>query len=269
MSQRERSPRPLRVLLVLFFCAGIATLGLLGGGEQRSADALLGRDPLAGYYPPEMPRYPRVQEVPAGGRGEVAGSRLRMSTFTTTDEPDRVADFYVRFWRARGLWVRSDVTHRGGTVAAVDGARGRVLQVLISTPPGGAAATLVMPSVGDAPGRGRAVAPRPLPVALFPRSEQVLDSTTDGRDALARTVLSINAGTREQNVAHYRQALRQAGYEEEVARPSAQQQAALRALDARTTMLVFRHPKGPEATVAIAALDARRTRVHLALIGAP
>lgn len=114
MSQRERSPRPLRVLLVLFFCAGIATLGLLGGGEQRSADALLGRDPLAGYYPPEMPRYPRVQEVPAGGRGEVAGSRLRMSTFTTTDEPDRVADFYVRFWRARGLWCAAMSRTAGG-----------------------------------------------------------------------------------------------------------------------------------------------------------
>ncbi|MBK8479813.1 MAG: hypothetical protein IPL40_01340 [Proteobacteria bacterium] len=264
-----RRARPLRVLLALFFCAGIAGLGLLSGGEPPLADAVLGRDPLAGYYPPEMPRYPQVQEVPTGARGEVEGARLRMSYFQTTDEPDRVADFYARFWRARGLWVRSDVTHRGGTVAAVDGAHGRVLQVMISTGAGGAGATLVMPSVGDAPGRERSGSPRALPIALFPRSEQVLDSTTDGRDALARTVLSLNAGTLEENVAHYRRALRQAGYTEDVARPGAEQRAALQALDAQTAMLVFRHAEGREATVTITVLEPQRTRVHLALIGAP
>lgn len=263
--RRERRPggRPrasvaARTLLVLFLCSGIAALGLLAGGEHRSATARLGRDPMAGYYGPDMPRYPGAEELPAGPSTRVGGSSVRMSYFSSEDEPAKVARFYSNFWQERRLFLRHDVTHLGGVVSAVD-PRGTIYQALITVQGN---RTIVFPSVTTSPLRAMEAGKEPPPVPLYPESKAVMALTTAEGVAQARIHLSVNDGDLEANVAHYSRELRAAGY----APQASQQQPAAQSPEQR--ILVY-HKDGREVTVSLSALGKQRTRVHLTDVGAP
>jgi len=265
-SRRRVSRGPLvRTLLVAYFCAGIATLGLLSGGEHPQARARREADPMRGYYPAGMPRYPDVRELPSGADTSMGRARGRMSYFSTRDDVDRVADFYGRFWRERGFWVRDDVTHRGGVVSAVDGEHHRVYQVLIARQGG---YCQVFPSILDDPLQATQPAAQPPPIALFPRSEVVLNLATSADDKRARSLLSVNEGTVQENVAHYRSVLQAAGYEEELSNERAARSGKLpNKAQQSLQMLVFRKEStGDEATVSIARAEAGQTRVHLMMV---
>lgn len=251
---RNRGNLP-RVLLVLFFCAGIAMLGLLGGGEHRAANARLESDPMLGYFPEGMPRYPRAQEVPAGKNSQIGGAHVRMAYFDTEDGPARVASFYAGHWRARRFYVRDDVTHRGGVVSAVDGQQGRVYQALIMVRKG---RTVVFPSVTTSPTRAMESLDEPSPVPLFPESKAIINlGSKEGRMG-ARVILSVNDGGLEPNLAHYRRVLREAGYE-----PDSKKDQPI---DNEHRVLLYRK-EGGEVTVNLSALGGKRVRVHIMVVG--
>jgi len=244
-----------RTLLVLFFCAGIATLGLLTGGQHRLARARLEQDPMVGYYPEGMPRYPRVQEVPAGNNSQVGGSTVRMSFFTTEDEPSRVAEYFGRAWRARHFFVRDDVTHVGGVVSAIDVKYRRVYQILVTVSNGH---TTVFPSVTTSPSQAMASLHEPSPIPLFPESRAVINLGSKEGDTAARVILSINDGGLEPNLAHYRRVLQEAGYRPESTRT--------RPLDENHRILLYRK-QGGEITVNLNAMGGKRVRVHIMVVG--
>lgn len=245
-----------RAALILFFCTGIAFLGLLTDGEYPTATARQGGDPMAGYFGQDMPRYPGTQELPAGPNSLVGGTRVRMSTFSTDDDPVRVARFYQHFWQARQLFVTSDVTHMGGVVSAVDTSGGRVYQALIVVQGG---RTVVFPSLTEAPLRADAPTAGPAVVPLFPGSSAVIHLGADEGTSAARIVLSMNDGTLAENLAHYERELRAAGYEREVHKQPDE-------LGPLHRVLVFRK-EGSEVTVNLTSLGEKRTRVHLMEVG--
>jgi len=257
----QRRSRAGRILLVLFCCAGIAGLGLLTGGDHPVANALRHRDPMAGYYGPNMPRYANVQEVPVGRDTRVGGSRVRMSRFITRDDPAEVADFYARFWRRRGLWVRDDLTHRGGTISAVDPEHGTILQVLLVV--GSEGTTNVFPSVTDGPGQAMDRSAAGPPVPLFPDSRVVMNVSTVVHSNRARTLLSRNNGTLEQNVAHYRKVLSSGGFTEDLSRRAT---SGDETPDGAPRMLVYRGRGGEEVTVNISATAGKQSRVYIVLV---
>lgn len=246
-----------RVLLLLFFCAGVAGLGLFTGGEHRIANAK--RDPLAGYYPPDMPRYPEAREIPAGVT-RVGASPLAMSYFESLHDPGRIADYYANFWRGRRFWVNSDVTHRGGVVAAVDPQHGRIYQLLLQVQ---GKKTLVFPSVNSAP-LATLSSGAPSPVPLFRDSKVLTNTVTKAGANGAQVVLSTNGGTLEENRAHYRAELSRAQYREERRVPSAQKLPGALAQN----VLIYRNAEGAEVTIMLTALDDKRTRVHLTKVAA-
>lgn len=250
-----------RVLLVLFFATAIAALGLLTGGEHPEAGAGRRHDPMRDYYPSAMPSYPEARELPIGSDTRAGGSTTRMSQFKTKDTPGQVADFYKQFWTRRGMWVREDVTHKGGYVSAVDPSGGHVYQILIKVEAGGR--TEVFPSVTDAPLKALDSKNGPVPVELYEGSEVLMNLSTEAGLHEARTILSVNQGSVAQNLAHYRAALAAAGYREDATSLRAAKQLKERA----PQMLVYEKASGGEITVSITALDARRTRVHLMQIG--
>lgn len=254
--------RPGRTLLVLFFAAGIAGLGLLTGGEHPEADALQRRDPMDGYYTSAMPRYPEVQELPAGADTRVGTATTRMSHFSTKDDPAKVADFYEQFWGARGMWVREDVTHKGGYVSAVDPSGGYVYQVVMTAESDGI--TQVYPSSTASPLGALETRDDPVPLQLFEGSEVLMNMTTKAGPHDARTVLTINHGTVDENMAYYRSALAAAGYTEDKNSASLAKKFPRRS----SGMLVYQDAQGTELTVSVTPLDKERTRVHLMQIGA-
>ena len=112
----RRRQRPGRTLLVLFFATGIAGLGLLSGGEQREADAVRQRDPMAGYFDGAMPRYPDVKEAPAGPDTRIGGASTRMSHFVTGDDPAKIRDAIENtreFVGLSGIYNMSPDDHNG------------------------------------------------------------------------------------------------------------------------------------------------------------
>jgi hypothetical protein len=257
-SRRQgRSGATARTLLVLFLCAGIALLGLLAGGEHRTARARLEKNPMVGYYPEGMPHYPRVRELPAGGSTKVGRSRVRMSYFTTEDEPDKVAAFYARFWRTRRFFVRDDVTHVGGVVSAVDAHKGRVYQALITVR---GKRTMVFPSVTTSPTRAMESLDREAPVPLYPESRAVIHLGASEGKTGARVVLSVNDGGLAANLDHYRRVLRSAGYRPENRKND-------KPLGDGHHILVYRK-EGGEITVNLTAMGEERVRVHIMYVGA-
>jgi hypothetical protein len=257
-SMRRPASVPARTLVVLFLCAGIAVLGLLGGGEHKSATARGGRDPMAGYYGADMPRYPGAEELPAGRESQVGNAVMRMSYFDTEDDPAKVARFYANYWRERRLFVRHDVTHKGGVVSAVGGGGATIHQALLVVQGG---RTLVFPSVTRSPLRAMEGDKEPPPVPLYPESKRVITMGSNEGGARARVFLSLNDGDLEANVVHYGRELRSAGFAPETTKQSEGAGSTQR-------ILVFRRD-GHEVTVSLTALDARRTRVHLMEVGAP
>lgn len=252
--RREDRRTGARTVLVLFFCAGIALLGLLAGGEHRAATARLGRNPMVGYYPKGMPHYPRVQELPAGRDTRVGGSQVRMSYFTTEDDPAKVAEFYGERWRQKRYHVRDDVTHVGGVVSAVDAENGRIYQVLITVKQG---RTVVFPSMTVAPGAAMDQPKQPPPVPLFPESTAVVHLASTEGSVRSRVILSVNDGGLEANVGHYERALRAAGY-----RPESSEQ---KPLGPEHRVLLYRK-EGSEVTINLSAMSAKRVRVHMMVV---
>ncbi len=254
---RMRARRPGRLFVVLFICAGLAYLGVITGDDYRSARAR--RDPMVGFYPPDMPRYPAAQEV-AAGRTRVGRLPLRMSYFSTKHEPQRVGDYYAAFWRKHGFWVNSDVTHIGGVVAAVDAHKGHVYQVLLRRQ---GKSTLVFPSVNTAPmsslRRGDA-----LPLRLFKDSKILANTVTRAGRQGAQILLSTNAGTLEENRQYYRAELGRGGFREERVSDEARKKIPA---TLRENILVYRNAGGGELTLVLSKLDDAHTRVHLTTIG--
>lgn len=251
-----------RTALVLFFCAGIAGFGLLTGGEHPQATAVHKRDPMKGYYPAAMPRYPDVDEQPMGSTEMGGSGETLMSHFVTRDEPDRVADFYLRAWRRHGLWARDDITHRGGVVSAVDAPNGRIYQVLIDAR--SKDATHVFPSSNAMPSQIGRSDGADLAVSLYPGSEVLMDLKSTAGPHQARTVMSTSEATVAENVAHYRSALAASGYREDLSNQHVAQRVGG---DASQRVLVYRSKQGAEITVNISKLDKARTRVHIMTVG--
>jgi len=245
-----------RTLTVLFFCAGIAFLGLLGGGDYPEAVARRTLDPMVGYYGQDMPRYPGVRELPAGPNNAVGGAAVRMSFFTTEDEPDKVARFFEDAWRTRRLYVTSDVTHMGGVVSAVDASGGKVYQALLSRR---GEETMVFPSVTSSPLAASTDSPDPPVAALFPGSTSLLTLGSAEAGHKSRVSMSVNDGTMDENLAHYRSALAAAGYLREVGKQP-------KNLHPGHRILVYRK-EGSEVTVNLTALSEKRTKVHMAEVG--
>lgn len=251
-----------RTLLVLFFASGIAGLGLLSGGEHPEADAVARRDPMRGYYGSEMPRYPNVQEAPAGPDTRIGGAQMRMSHFVTSDDPAKVAAFYERHWRNRGMWIKDDVTHKGGFVTAVEPSGGRAYQILMTADSEGR--TRVYPSSTNTPMKALESRDDVVPVELYEGSKVLLNFTTKAGLHTARTVLSVNYGTVEENLSHYRAVLVGAGYGEDLSNAKAREDVRV---EGAPQMLVYHNKDGAELTVTISALDGERTRVHMIQIG--
>jgi len=260
---RSRSSVPLlrallRVPLVLFFCAGIAFLGLLAGGEHRLAGARGGGDPMAGFFSAGMPRYPGAEEIPAGGANRVGSSRMKMATFVSEDEPSKVAGYYAAAWRARRFYVREDVTHRGGFVSAIDAEARLVYQVLLQLE---GRRTVVFTSETALPaGAGRADEPPSLPLPPESRVLLTLGSQENAREA--RMHLSTNEAGLPANLHHFQREARAAGWQLE-GRPAADQ---LDRLDRGHQMLIFRRADR-ELTVDLSVVSGKRVRVHLLEVG--
>jgi hypothetical protein len=262
MSHKQRTSKTGshgRVFVVLFLCAGIAFLGLLAGGEHKEATAWR-QNPMAGFWQgKQMPRYPGAREAPAGASSNVGGAQVKMSFLTTEDDPDKVARFYRRYWRARRFFVRDDVTHVGGVVSAVDVEGGQIYQALIMAQKG---RTMVFPSVTHSPlaAMETSGAAQQAPVLLFPESRAVINLGSKEADTAAKVSLSVNDGGLELNEQHYRRELRARGYKEEInKRPK---------LPEGQRVLLYR--KGSrEVTVNITALDKKhkRVRVHIMAVG--
>jgi hypothetical protein len=255
----------LRVLVVLFFCAGIAFLGLLAGGEHRLAVATRGEDPMAGYYGPDMPRYPGAEEAPVGRESSIGGTTIKMSYFMTEDEPAKVGRFYASFWRQRRFFVREDVTHVGGVVSAVDVANALIYQALLGVQGQRVEArgerrprTLVFASQARGPLRALEGGAEAAPVPLYPESQTILALGTGEGDKRARLHLSVNDGGLEPNVAHYARELRALGYAPETTRQPD-------GIGAGSRVLLYRK-EGSEVTVNLATLGGQRVRVHLTLV---
>lgn len=254
-SARSRRAPHLKTLSVLFLCAGIAGLGLLTGGDHPVARAV--GDPLRGYFPGQMPRYPGVRELPAGRSTRVGPNRTRMSYFVTDDEPAKVGDFYAAYWRRRRLWVREDVTHRGGAVAAVDVEHDRIYQLLLVRR---GDSTLAFPSVNsDAVRLGTPSRAKRPPVPLFEGSRTLLDVETSAAGNRARLWVAVGDGTVAEHLAHYRSALVAAGY----ARQAISRGKAGPPRGEGERMRIYRHRDGSELTLSVAALGKRRTRVQI------
>lgn len=250
-AKKHRGSAAGRVFVVLFICAGIAFLGLLAGGEHRPAEALSGGDPIDGYYGEDMPRYPRVQELPAGPASRVGGARVRMSLFSTKDEPLKVARYYADFWRTRHFFVRQDVTHVGGVVSAVDAAHKKIYQIMVTR---SGELTRVFPSVTTKPTLALSGDGQEPPLPLFPESRTVITMGSKEGLAAARINLSVNEGTMEANIAHYRGALQAAGF-----RPDIKKQPAE---DPGQHVLLYRN--GPrEITLYLTQMNEAQVRVHI------
>ena len=254
--RRRAAPAAVRTLTVLFFCAGIAFLGLLGGGDYPEAVARRTMDPMVGYYGDDMPRYPGVRELPAGPNNTVGGAAVRMSFFNSEDEPDKVARYYEDAWRTRQLYVTSDVTHKGGVVSALDASGGKVYQALLSVR---GKETMVFPSVTSSPLAAMADTTGELEVELFPGSTSVLNLGSEEAGHRSRVSMSVNDGTLDENEAHYRKVLSAAGFLREVNKQPEKMHQGHR-------ILVYRK-EGSEVTVNLTALSEKRTKVHMAQVG--
>jgi hypothetical protein len=240
-----------QTVLILFFCAGIAFLGLLSGGEHPSADARQGLDPMGGYFGPDMPRYPGSEEIPAGPSSGFGGSSTRMSFYLSEEEPAKIGRFYANFWRERKFFVREDITHMGGVVSAVNPKEDTVLQILMSRQ---SDRTAVFPSVTSNPLEATQTETRQPPIPLFPESRTLLTFGSDESEARAKIFLSLNEGGLAANIEHYSRVLVAAGFKSDVSKQPK--------LEAGTQMLLYR--KGErEITVHLAALDKKRVRVHI------
>ena len=242
------------MVTVLIVSAGIAFLGLLSRGDERTAIA--GADVMRNYFPADMPHYPGVKEVPAGPASQMGGARVRMSQFITDHDPYQVASYYKKHWRSHRLWVNSDVTHRGGVVSAIDAQNGQVYQLLLTLR---GKQTWAFASLTRMPGQALKTETQEPPLRLMPGSKAVSAFSTRAANQQARVNISVNNQGMDQNLAYYRAELRRAGYTPE--------RAAAAPLGEGHQILIYSDHSGNEITVNIAVLAGDRIRVHMMAVG--
>ncbi|MBW2731810.1 MAG: hypothetical protein JRH20_05410 [Deltaproteobacteria bacterium] len=251
---RRRGGGARRTLLLLYFCVGVTGLLLLTAGEPKQAVAR--QDPMAGYFLADMPRYPETRLVPSGTT-RVGGADLKMAYFNTKDDPHKVADYYLGFWKQRGFWTRREVTHRGGVVAAVDNKEMLVYQLLLFSD---GRQTTAFPSLSRGPDRIGEASKEP-PVKLYPDSRVLLNTTSKVAGTHAHMVLSVNGGSIGENRAHYDLVLAEAGFREARREARAQLPKAM-----GKQVMLYHDAQGRELTLAFSQLKDQQTRVHLTMV---
>ncbi|HZN92138.1 MAG TPA: hypothetical protein VFB81_05515 [Myxococcales bacterium] len=100
--------------------------------------------------------YPGAHLVPIGGEATVLGQPQRLAYFTTTDEPDAVAGYYARRWRAQGFpaVAQREPSRRAVVAAALSTRDGTLVAVVADrVAPGRTLVFLVVRSLWSA-GRG-------------------------------------------------------------------------------------------------------------------
>lgn len=245
-----------KITVLVTVTAGIAFLGLLGGGRHERAKARKQPDPMLGYYPAPMPRYPGAREYPLAGQLNVSSAAVKMSYFYTVDDPLLVANFYTAKWKAAGHYVTEDITPQGGVVAAYDPAKGILRQILMRRQ---GARTMVFPSLQMQPVRplDDQAAVRP-DVPVYPGSEGILNFGARDPGHRSQVTIFTNYGGLTGNVDFYRIQLPERGWREVRAKAAAPLPADLHAT------LTF-HKGRRELTVNITQLGKEgRVRVHLA-----
>lgn len=205
--------KPFQVVIVIVASAAIATLGLLHGGGADVPEAQA-THPLDDHFDPLMPRYPRVAELPLGERLEAGDGAMRMSHFSTTDSPLRVARYYQTVWEQEGLSVHHDVSPSGGVVGTFD-PRAKMARSVTILAHGGR--TWVFPATVE----------RPLDVAragdmgeddglpVFPGSSKGLTlRTSDAGQGTSLVATYTNSGGLTKNVEFYRREMQSRGWNE-------------------------------------------------------
>jgi len=179
-------------------------------GRPQLAHAI---HPLDDHFDIHMPRYPGVSEVPLGETLEPGEGPMKMSFFSTTDSPRRVASFYQTVFEQEGLAAHSTVTSEGGVVGTFDPRVGAARSITILPHRG---KTWVFPSVVDRPldsaRRGDMGQAAGLPV--YPGSSRGLTLRASDHGAPSLVATYSNAGSLEENVRFYRRELAAAGWQE-------------------------------------------------------
>jgi len=246
-----------RITVIVTLTAGIAFLGLLSGGQHPGARAKNDVDPMKGHWPVTMPSYPGAKEFPLGAQLNLGKNPMKMSYFSTRDDPLQIAHFYVGQWTGAGYHVTEDITLAGGVVAAYDPATGVLRQVLIRHRPG---LTTVFPSVITSPlqlqqgAAGGSVSDVP----VYPGSEGVLTFGAKDPGLRSRVTMFTNYGGVENNTQFYRDKLPELGWKEVEAK------GGIPLPEDMNETLTF-HKGTRELTINITRLDSEhRVRVHLA-----
>jgi hypothetical protein len=204
--------KPYQVILTIVAAAAIATLGLLEGGGATLPEAMADH-PLDEHFDPLMPRYPRASEFPLGGQLDIGQGQMKMSHFSTTDPPLRIARYYQTIWEGEGLSVHQDVSPSGGIVGTYDPRAKLARSVTIVTHGG---LTWVFPATVDRPlgvaKAGELVQEAGLPEFPGSSSGLSLRTTDSGKASLVTT--STNSGGLEKNLHFYREEMSSRGWTE-------------------------------------------------------
>lgn len=244
-----------RITIVVTLAAGIAFLGLLGGGDHPGAQARMDEDAMRGHWPAPMPTYPGALEYPLGSKHTVGQDSMVMSYFATPDDPLAVGRFYTAKWNGAGYHVTEDLTLKGGVVAAYDPGTGVLRQVLIRREGN---RTMAFPSVTVSPLRPSSeAATAEGDVPVVPGSEGILAFGARDPGHQSRVILFTNYSGLTNNVDFYRNRLPNLGWTEKTAKVATPLPAELH------ETLTFQ--KGArELTINLTRMDAeQRVRVHL------
>lgn len=244
-----------RISIVVALAAGIAFLGLLGGGDHPGAQARMEEDAMQGHWPVAMPRYPGALEYPLGSKLTVGRDPMVMSYFITPDDPLAVGRFYTGKWNGAGYHVTEDISLDGGVVAAYDPASGVLRQVVIRRQ---GKRTMAFPSVTTRPLRPTGDAQdADSDVPVVPGSEGVLSFGARDPGHRSRVLMFTNYSGLPNNVDFYRNRLPTLGWTEEAPKGAPPLPAELH------QTLTFR--KGArELTINLTVVDSeQRVRAHL------
>jgi hypothetical protein len=231
-----------RTIFAGFAALGTLLVGAWMGGAVQPAKAAAGRPPRA-TDPLSYGRGQQSGEIPVGDALEVNGQAMQLSLFYTPDPPSKVADFYAREFRSRGVMpivaAEHDITHVSG-FDPVDGLQ-RFVNAL-AQPDGH---TLVMVGVANPrrpPRLTMSAGEGSLPVPVEHRGYLGYRSDDDGRHAQVGQYVSPLSGS--DLLAFYRRELPARGFTE-------------REQDGSPGFVVFAKG-GSVLSVAVQALDEKR-----------
>jgi len=247
-----------RMLAVAVVSATLATFVLLMTGLGPKAAARVHKDPMIGFYPVSMPRYPGVKEYPLTHAMKSGAAKLYMSYFVTRDEPLVVEHFYENHWRAAGYHVTSDITLKGGHVSALD-VRSNVVRQVMITKRGDDSMVQVSVTVNPA------VLTRPVKpdVPVFPGAEGV--TTVGARDpGTGSTVVTfIDFAKMDENLSFYEAEMGSAGW------TLKQDVSKVPHIPKSYHTLIFRKPNS-ECTINFMPVPgSKQIRVHITQVATP